>query len=256
MDKEKIVDQLLLYLEQEDKRYQPYIPSHYEEKRKLLRSLVNLRPPEPIDEHILKLEDELLQLELKEKKITSVQDIPFCEEPISIWLGDITTLSIDAIVNAGNSSLLGCFIPGHHCIDNAIHTYAGMRLRLACNELMQGREEGVGNAKITKAYNLPSQYVIHTVGPMIIDEVTEEDIENLKKCYRSSLELASQNGIRSIAFPTISTGVFHFPKELASKIAVSTVREYIAGHPGQFDHIVFNVFTKEDQFYYDRSFKN
>lgn len=256
MNKEEIVDQLLLYFIQENKHYSIDIPSQYNEKRTLLRSLVNLRLPEPIDEHILKLEDELLQLELKEKKITDVHDIPFCEKPISIWLGDITTLSIDAIVNAGNSSLLGCFIPGHHCIDNAIHTYAGMRLRLACNELMQGREEDVGNAKITKAYNLPSQYVIHTVGPMIRDKVTEEDIEDLKKCYRSCLELACQNGIHSIAFPTISTGVFHFPKELASKIAVSTVREFIVCHPGQFDHIVFNVFTKEDQSYYDRLFKN
>ena len=201
----------------------------------------------------------ILQLELKEKKITIIDEIPCIEDQfhvLSVWRGDITTLQVDAIVNAGNTSLLGCFIPNHSCIDNAIHTYAGIRLRLSCNEMMNGKEEKVGQAKITDAYNLPSQYVIHTVGPMIGGHVTKEDKDKLRSCYYSCLELAQKKQIRTIAFPSISTGVFHFPKALAAEIAVATVCEFLKDNPGTLDRVIFNVFTEEDQEIYERIFRN
>lgn len=173
---------------------------------------------------------------------------------IAIWQGDITTLKIETIVNPGNSALLGCFLPGHSCLDNQIHTRAGIRLRLACNKIMRGKEEKVGQARITDAYNLPCNYVIHTVGPMITGNVTKEEEELLANCYKSCLDLAKEKNIKTIAFPTIATGVFCFPKELASKIAVSTVREYVKENPNTFDKIIFDAYEEEDWMYYDRLF--
>lgn len=257
MTKEQLVDKLLDYFIHEDKRFLNYkIPTDYNEKRIFLRGIINLRLPLPIKEDLLKLEDELLQLELHEKKITDVKDIKTLEGKLAIWLGDITTLKIDAIVNACNSTLLGCFTPNHSCIDNAIHTYAGIRLRLACNEIMKGKEEKIGLAKITSAYNLPSAYVIHTVGPCLTHSLTEKEKQELRSCYLSCLELARINNIRTIAFPSISTGIFHFPKDEASKIAVNTVKEYLKKYPNSFDKIIFNVFIKEDLHYYERLFKD
>lgn len=257
MTKEQLVDELLNYFINEDKYLQKYeIPSNYTEKRLFLRGIVNLRPPKPLSEDILKLEDKLLQLELKDKKITNINEIKPQEQNICLWQGDITTLKIDAIVNAANSAMLGCFIPNHHCIDNAIHTFAGIRLRLECQAIMQGKKLETGKAKITKAYNLPSNYVIHTVGPIIQDKLMAQAINDLKNCYVNCLELARKNNIKTIAFPAISTGIFHFPKEKASEIAVTTVKNYFQKYPNAFDKAVFNVFTKEDYDYYDRLLKN
>lgn len=256
MNKEKLIDQLLDYFILENKRFKDCkIPKDLEKKRLFLRGLINLRYPYPLSEEILSLEDKLLQLELKEKTITNVDKIIPIENEICIWVGDITTLKIEAIVNAGNSSLLGCFIPNHFCIDNAIHTYSGIRLRLACNDIMKGNKEKTGMAIITKAFNLPCNYVIHTVGP-IVDKLDSQKIKELENCYISCLEIARKNKIRSIAFPAISTGLFHFPKKEASIVAVNTIRSYLKKYPNAFEKIVFNVFTKEDKTYYDRLFEN
>lgn len=253
--KEKLVDKLLEYLINEDERLENLdIPSNYIEKRNLLRGIINIRSPRPTSDDILKLEDQLLQLELQEKKVTDVSEFEAKENCIALWQGDITTLKIDAIVNPGNSALLGCFIPNHSCLDNQIHTSAGTRLRLACNDIMKGKEEETGKAEITEAYNLPCNYVIHTVGPMITDKVTEKEKQELASCYKSCLDLAKEKNIKIIAFPTVSTGVFHFPQDLASQIAVSTVRKYIKENPNTFDKIIFDVYSEEDWNYYDRLF--
>ncbi len=257
MQKEKIIDQLLNYFIQEEKRFANAnvdIPQSYEEKRYLLRGIINLRPPYPLKEEILALEDELLQLELKEKKIISSQEIPFVEGKMALFQGDITTLKVEAIVNPGNAALLGCFLPNHSCLDNQIHTYAGIRLRLACQEQRKGKEASVGEAIITKAYNLPCDYVIHTVGPMITGEVTKKEEDLLALCYQSCLSFAQEKNLKTIAFPSISTGVFRFPKKQASEIAVKTVREYLKAHPNCFEKVIFVVFTKEDKENYDRLF--
>lgn len=255
MSKDEIVDKLLNFFIKESGKVLENILSYpYLQKRRILRGVINMRPPKYIPDDILKLEDNLLQLELNDENITDVKDIITIEDKISVWLGDITTLKIDAIVNACNSSLLGCFIPNHSCIDNQIHSKAGIRLRLKCNELMNGKEELVGKARITSGYNLPCKFVIHTVGPTVYNKLTNEEVENLKKCYVSCLDIARENRIRTIAFPCISTGVFHFPKDRASQIAVHTVKEYLKKYPDVFDKIVFNVFTGEDKEYYDKLF--
>ena len=257
MNKQEIVTKLLHYFLHEDKRYEEVsIPQNYDEARSLLRGLINMRDAKPIDEDILHLESELLDLELNEKKITDVNDIPLVEDKISIWQGDITTLKIDAIVNAGNSALLGCFIPNHSCIDNAIHTYAGIRLRLACQEIMKGYELEVGEAIITQGYQLPSKSIIHTVGPIVDGHLTQDNVLDLEKCYFNCLELARKNKIKTIAFPCISTGVFHFPKDKASEIAVKTVKKYLEKYPDSFLKIVFNVYIEEDKKCYERLFKS
>lgn len=255
MTKEALVNKLLHYFLNENKAFQNYeIPNNYNDKRLFLRGLINLREPKPISEDIKKLEDKLLKQELKEKGTTNVHDIKEVEEKISVWQGDITTLKIDAIVNAGNSYLLGCFIPNHSCVDNIIHTKAGIRMRLACNGIMKGREIETGKAIITKGYNLPSKYVIHTVGPIIKNQLTSKDIKKLENCYISSLDLARKYNLKTIAFPCISAGLFHFPKNKASIIAVNTVRNYLKKYPNTFDKIVFDVFTREDKEYYDKLF--
>lgn len=257
MTKNELVSKLLDYFINENKKFLNYnVPTNYKEKRLFLRCIINLRPPIPLNEEIMKLEDELLQKELKEKKITNCYDIKEIEDKICIFLGDITTIKCDAIVNAANSSMLGCFIPNHSCIDNQIHTYAGIRLRLECNDLIEGEKLQTGKAKITNAYNLPSDYIIHTVGPIVNGKVTLKDEEDLKNCYISCLNIARENNLKTIAFPSISTGVFHFPKDRASKIALKSVKEYLNTFPNTFDKIIFNVFTMEDKYYYDRLLNN
>ncbi len=225
------------------------VPSDEEEQKKLLRSLMNVRPPRAATADFLAVQDEYLRAATAEKGITDVADLPTIEEGICLWQGDITTLHCDAIVNAANSQMTGCYVPCHRCIDNCIHTYAGIQLRLACAELMeeQGYEEPTGRAKITSAYNLPCRYVLHTVGPIIYGAVTKKDRELLASCYRSCLELARENGVRSIAFCCISTGEFHFPNELAAEIAVQTVRQ----HRGDIK-VIFNVFKDMDYQIYRR----
>lgn len=218
----------------------------------LFRSLVNVRPPKPADSEFLRLQDEFLQIETERKGITDIDKLAPIQDEIYLWQGDITTLRCDAVVNAANSFLLGCFCPCHGCIDNAIHTYSGIQLRLECAALMneQGHEESAGQAKITKAYNLPSKFVIHTVGPIIDKSVSAKDEELLASCYISCLKLAERKKITSIAFCCISTGEFHFPNKRAAEIAINTVKEYKSATGktaiGSGIKVIFNVFKNED----------
>lgn len=223
------------------------IPENVQEQKYLLRSLFNIRMPKPISKDFLKIQDAYLKEETQNKGITDFTDLKPLKKGLYLWRGDITTLRCDAIVNAANSALLGCFCPNHGCIDNAIHTYAGVQLRLACAKLMnrQGHEEETGKAKITPAYNLPCEYVLHTVGPIIEGRLTEKDKHLLASCYRSCLALADKSGLKSIAFCCISTGEFHFPNEKAAEIAIQTVREYRVQTSSQIE-VIFNVFKETD----------
>ena len=223
------------------------IPRSTPEQKRLLLSLMNVRMPAPIDNEFLKEQDAYLQEETAQKGITDFTDLFSMETGIYLWQGDITTLRCDAIVNAANSGMTGCYVPCHACIDNCIHTFAGIQLRLACAELMkqQGHEEATGAAKITPAYNLPCRYVLHTVGPIVDGDVTSEDERLLASCYRSCLALAEQNHLKSVAFCCISTGVFHFPSYRAAEIAIQTVREYQAATHSKIE-VIFNVFKNED----------
>ena len=222
-------------------------------QRRLLRSLMNVRPPRRTDWAFLKIQDAYLQGETAAKGITDVADLTPIQPGLYLWQGDITTLKCDAIVNAANSGMTGCYIPNHRCIDNAIHTYAGIELRLACEELMerQGYPEPTGQAKITPAFNLPCRYVLHTVGPIINGRVTKEDEELLASCYRSCLELAAENGLESVAFCCISTGEFHFPNELAAEIAIRTVKEFLKKQTSV-KKVIFNVFKDLDKAIYEK----
>ena len=223
------------------------IPKDEYNQKRFLRSLFNVRMPAPIDEGFLRVQDEYLQEEAARKGITDIADLEPVQKGIYLWQGDITTLKCDAIVNAANSQMLGCFNPCHGCIDNAIHTFAGIQLRNACYELMkaQGHEEPTGHAKITPAYNLPCQYVIHTVGPIVGGRLTARDCELLKSCYLSCLKLAEENNVKSIAFCCISTGVFGFPQKEAAQIAVQTVMDYKEKNNSDIK-VIFNVFKNED----------
>lgn len=229
------------------------IPSDAEGQKRLLRSLMNVRLPRPIDGEFLSVQDEYLKEELERSGITKLSDLIPVNGDLYLWQGDITKLTCGAIVNAANSGMTGCYVPCHACIDNCIHTYAGVQLRLECAQLMQkqGFEEQTGQAKITRAYNLPCNYVIHTVGPVIEGDVTAENERQLASCYRSCLELAEENEIESIAFCCISTGVFHFPNELAARIAVDTVMLYKA-ETGSRMKVVFNVFKDKDKEIYEK----
>lgn len=229
------------------------IPQSTEHQRQLLRGLMNVRAPKPIDAEFLRVQDEYLCWETEEKGITDAAKLLPIQPGICLWQGDITTLRCDAIVNAANSGLTGCYIPNHRCIDNAIHTFAGIELRLACEELMekQGCSEPTGQAKITPAFNLPCRYVLHTVGPIITGRVTKRDKALLASCYRSCLELAAENGLESVAFCCISTGEFHFPNELAADIAVETVKEFLCKETSV-KKVIFNVFKDEDRAIYRR----
>ena len=227
------------------------IPTDELEQIRLYRSLVNIRPAGKASAEYLKAEDEFLQKMTAQKGITDIADLQPVEKNIYLWKGDITTLKCGAIVNAANSGMTGCYQPCHNCIDNCIHTFAGVRMRLKCAEIMkaQGHEEPTGTAKITPAYNLPCDYVIHTVGPIVQGRLTEKHCELLKSCYQSCLELAILNGIKSIAFCCISTGVFGFPQDKAAEIAVQTVREFLKTHDIE---VIFNVFTEKDFDIYKR----
>ena len=229
------------------------IPSESDSQRQLLRGLMNIRAPQRTDAEFLKTQDAYLQGETAAKGITDIAGLTPIQPGLYLWQGDITTLKCDAIVNAANSGMTGCYIPNHRCIDNAIHTYAGVELRLACAELMeqQGHPEPTGQAKITPAFNLPCRYVLHTVGPIIDGRVTKEDKELLASCYRSCLELAAENGLESVAFCCISTGEFHFPNQLAAEIAVQTVKEFLQT-PTSIKKVIFNVFKDMDKKIYER----
>ena len=240
-----LIDRLLS--ERDDLGY-VRIPDDREEQRDLLRSLMNVRPPGDADEEFLRIQDEYLSEVIRSRGITDENDIPEVEPGIKLWRGDITLLSCGAIVNAANSGMTGCYVPCHACIDNCIHTYAGIQLRRDCGKLMrdQGHEEPVGLAKVTDAYNLPCRKVIHTVGPAIEGKLTEHDRELLRSCYVSCLEAAEEAGLKSIAFCCISTGVFRFPPEEAARIAVGTVREHLKEHDHPLE-VIFNVFSENDE---------
>ena len=229
------------------------IPSEEAAQRRLLRSLFNIRMPASISPDFLQVQDEYLQEETRRKGITDLSDLRPLEPGLYLWQGDITTLRCDAIVNAANSGMTGCYQPCHNCIDNCIHTFAGIQLRNACAEMMekQGYAEPCGQARITPAYNLPCKYVIHTVGPIVQGRLTKRHEELLASCYRSCLELAEQNGCKSIAFCCISTGVFGFPKREAAEIAVQTVKDWKAGKNSAIQ-VIFNVFGEEDLAVYRR----
>lgn len=219
------------------------------------RALMNVTMPNRLDKDFYSLQDEIIQEEYRHKVIVDIHDLKPIKSNIYLYLGDITCLKVDAIVNAGNSYLLGCFHPLHHCIDNAIHSYAGLQVRRDLMEIMkeQGKEEENGKAKITKGYNLPSSYIIHTVGPKIKKEVTKNDEEDLYHCYLSSLTLAETYHLSSIAFCSISTGLYGYPIEEASKVALQAVNEYLTYHPNtSIQKIVFDVFSKGDYEVYER----
>ena len=229
------------------------IPPHDDEsaQKDLLRSLMNVRPPRPVSDEFLKIQDEYLKERNAERGITDIATLKSIQSDkrLFLWQGDITTLNADAIVNAANSALLGCFATLHACIDNCIHTFAGVQLRLACNEIMQkqGSPEKTGSVKITPAFNLPSKFVLHTVGPIIRAAVTERDKIQLASCYTSCLNLAAQNELESVAFCCISTGLFRFPQKLAAQIAVKTVTDWMDENKNSsVKKLIFNVFGSKD----------
>ena len=230
-----------------------HIPADADTQRQLLRGLLNIREPRRVGTDFLQIQDEYLQAETAAKGITDAADLVPLQPGLYLWQGDITTLKCDAIVNAANSGMTGCYCPNHGCIDNAIHTYAGVQLRLACAEIMdrQGHPEPTGQAKITPAFDLPCRYVLHTVGPIVSGQVTAQDKELLASCYHSCLELAAEKGLESVAFCCISTGEFHFPNEQAAEIAVQTVKAFLKKQTSV-KKVIFNVFKDMDKKIYER----
>lgn len=267
---EERLDYLLQKFKEDSVQYKDLkVKNDYEEKRMVLRSLMNIRMPDTMDDDIIRVQDEFLTTEAEEKGIVCIDDIPTIQEQyasthpfadkISIWQGDITRLGVGAIVNAANSQMLGCFVPCHRCIDNAIHSAAGIELRSECYDKMNqkriryGRkyEEPTGQAMLTKGYNLPAQYVIHTVGPIVSFRLTDGLRQDLKNCYKNVLKCCMDHEIRSVAFCCISTGEFHFPNNEAAQIAVDTVTGILEKHGEQFDRVIFNVFKDLDLHLYE-----
>lgn len=243
-------------------------PEDDEGKRRVLRSLMNIRMPKELSDKTRELQDEYLKERVREKGVVTLADIPTIKEQgsdssfadkISIWQGDITRLAVDAIVNAANSQMLGCFVPMHICIDNCIHTYAGVQMRYECNRQMnelRGRlgrdyEQPTAVPMLTDGYNLPAKKVIHIVGPIVNYNLTPDLEKDLSDCYRNTLEMCLENGLKSVAFCCVSTGVFRFPNDRAAQIATETVKEWLSEHDGQMDRVIFNVFKDEDKELYE-----
>ena len=234
-------------------------PKDTEGKRRILRSLMNIRMPRRMDESVLRVQDDYLKERIRENGVVELSDIPVIRDGLSIWQGDITRLAVDAIVNAANSQMLGCFVPMHTCIDNCIHTFAGVQLREECSRQMNQLRERYGRdyeqptavPMLTDAYNLPAKKVIHIVGPIVQYELTPELEKDLADCYRNTLDMCLDNNLRSVAFCCISTGVFHFPNKRAAEIAVSIVDSWLSQHPGAMERVIFNVFKDEDKKYYE-----
>ena len=248
---------LIQELLKENKRYEDMeIPQDFEEQRALLRALMNVRIAKNIDDEFIKVQDEYLKEEIKGKGIVDIDDLKPIKDGIYLWQGDITTLRCDVIVNAANSGMTGCYVPNHRCIDNCIHSFAGVQLRLECDEIMikQGYGEPTGQVKITNSYNLPCKYIIHTVGPIINGKLTSKDCDLLESCYKSCLELAVKNNLESIAFCCISTGEFHFPNDKAAQIAVKTVEEFMKKETS-LKKVIFNVFKDMDKEIYRKLLK-
>ena len=235
-------------------------PEDTEGKRRILRSLMNIRTPRKMADAVLTVQDEYLQERIRENGIVELADIPIIRDRMSIWQGDITRLAVDAIVNAANSQMLGCFVPMHTCIDNCIHTFAGVQLRAECARQMEqlksryGRdyEQPTALPMLTDAYNLPARKVIHIVGPIVQGRLTTSLENDLAACYRNTLDMCLENGLKSVAFCCISTGVFHFPNKRAAEIAVQTVTGWLSEHPGGMERVIFNVFKDEDKAYYEQ----
>lgn len=252
MDQIERLKYLITYLSKEAK-IEIDMPTNHDDLFNLYRALVNIREAKAIDPEFLKVQDTMLQVENTNKGIVSFEDN---DDQLLVWKGDITRLKVDAIVNAANNRMEGCFVPGHHCIDNAIHSYAGIQLRNKCHEIMNKQKylEPTGKAKITKGYNLPCKYILHTVGPIITGKVSKKDEDLLASCYQSCLRLAEAYGLKTVAFCCISTGVFHFPQKLAAKIAIETVRDYLKN--SNIEKVIFNVFKDEDEKIYQSLLKN
>ena len=229
------------------------IPQDVSDQKLLLRGLLNVRPAQVCNPEFLRVQDAYLRQATAEKGITDCSALSPVQPGLYLWQGDITTLKCDAIVNAANSGMTGCYVPNHRCIDNAIHTFAGVQLRLACAEIMerQGCPEPTGQAKITPAFNLPCRYILHTVGPIVDESPTERDCAQLESCYRACLTLAAENHLESIAFCCISTGEFHFPNEQAAQIAVQTVKTFL-NQKSSVKKVIFNVFKDLDREIYAR----
>lgn len=264
MEEKKAQDQRLDYLVEEFKadsiQYKDLrTPADTEGKRRILRSLMNIRMPGKMDDAVLAVQDAYLRERIRENGVIELSNIPEIRDGLSIWQGDITRLAVDAIVNAANSQMLGCFVPMHTCIDNCIHTFAGVQLRAECSRQMTLLRERYGMdyeqptavPMLTDAYNLPAKKIVHIVGPIVEYRLTPRLENDLAACYRNTLDLCEQNGLRSVAFCCISTGVFRFPNQRAAEIAVETVTEWIKGHPSAVDRIIFNVFRDEDKQIYE-----
>ena len=234
-------------------------PTDTEGKRRILRFLMNIRMPKKLDDSVLAMQDEYLLERIRENGIVTPADIPVIRDGLSIWQGDITRLAVDAIVNAANSQMLGCFVPMHTCIDNCIHTFAGVQLRAECNRQMnllrtkygKGYDQPTAVPMLTEGYNLPAKKVVHIVGPIVQYKLTPELEKDLADCYRNALDMCMENGLVSVAFCCISTGVFHFPKRKAAEIAVQMVTDWMKEHPGCMERVIFNVFKDEDKKYYE-----
>lgn len=255
MTQEQRLDELLTYLLAECGGRLPAALEGITEKKQLFRALMNLRPPRPASPEFMALQDAYLQEEIVSQGIVDAAQLPPTPRGtrIVLWQGDITQLKVDGIVNAANIDLLGCFVPLHSCIDNIIHTKSGVALRLKCAELMraQGHAEPTGSAKITPGYNLPCQYVLHTVGPIVQSRLTPEHCAQLAACYRACLELAARRGLKSLAFCCISTGVFRFPNERAAQIAIETVQNFLA-EDQRLEKVIFNVYKSIDLAIYQK----
>ena len=267
----KRLEALLERFKADSVRYRDMVvPGDVESQRRALRSLMNIRMPGPMDAETLRLQDEYLAERAREKGIVRVEDIPTVKEAygsrrpfadrLSIWQGDITRLAADAIVNAANSQMLGCFVPMHTCIDNCIHTFAGVQLRAACDRQMsalrvkygQDYEQPTAVPMLTEAYNLPAKKVIHVVGPIVEWGLTVALEADLANCYINTLDMCRENGLRSVAFCCISTGVFRFPNDRAAEIAVGSVTDWLSGHSGDMDRVIFNVFKDADKALYEK----
>ena len=235
------------------------VPKNMGEKQNLLRSLMNIRMPKKLPGEVIQVQDEYLSYCNAEKGMVGLPDIPVMKENLSIWQGDITRLQVDAIVNAANSQMLGCFLPMHTCIDNQIHTFAGVQLREECDCRMKELRSKYGSdyeqptaiPMLTDAYNLPAKKVIHIVGPIVSGELTPNLEKNLEECYTNTLDMCLENGLKSVAFCCISTGVFHFPNKRAAQIAVEAVEKWFLKHPDSMERVIFNVFKDEDKKYYE-----
>ena len=261
MNQKERLDYLVEAFKADSEEYKTLpIPGDAEGKRRILRSLMNIRMPREISSDVLAVQDDYLKERIRENGIVSLGDIPVVRDRLSIWQGDITRLAVDAIVNAANSQMLGCFRPMHACIDNCIHSFAGVQLRAACAEKMDALRQRYGPdyeqptaiPMLTDAYNLPAKKVIHVVGPIVYEALTPELEQQLSACYRNTLDLCAENHLKSVAFCCISTGVFRFPNERAAEIAVETVTGWLSVHQDLMERVIFNVFKETDKACYEK----